>query len=70
MLSDEGEHGQDVVGFALRTDIRGDKFDPRIPEYFLEGQYKHMKHNGLTEQKHELIRVFYSLQKQSLVSIY
>jgi len=44
-----------VVGSALRTDIRGDKFDPRIPGYFLEGQYKHMKHNGLTEQKHELI---------------
>jgi len=55
MFSDEGEHGQDVVGSALRTDIGGDKFDPRIPEYFQEGQYKHMKHNGPTEQKHELI---------------
>jgi len=55
MFRDEGEHGRDVVGFALRTDIKGDKFDPRIPEHILEGQYKHMKHNVLTEQNHGLI---------------
>jgi hypothetical protein len=37
----------ELIGFVLRTDLKGVKFGPRLPDCLPEGQYKHLKHNAL-----------------------